>query len=172
MPTRTPNTILSEEVAAKELDVVRLVREGKSFREVEAAVGYTVGSGAAHKAYMRAIARAYTPPVAELRAAQDARIQEALMMVFPKVLGGDLAAMREWLKLEERLARLWGLDHADGIAERLVQIEADKLRLIAVAFGRVLDRMGLSDEQKSTARAALIEELRVIAADDGASLTA
>ena len=62
----------------------------------------------------------------------------------------------------ERRARLLGLDHADGIAERALRIEQDKARLVAIAFGRALDAVQLTPEQRETMTQVLLQELTAI----------
>ena len=47
------------------------------------------------------------------------------------------------------------LDHADAMAERLVQLERNKVRLMALAFWHVLDTLDLIDEQREVATRAV-----------------
>ena len=63
------------------------------------------------------------------------------------------------LKITERRARVMGLDHADRMEQARVEIEARQLDLISRALERVMDVLGLNDEQRMLATTTLIKEL-------------
>lgn len=63
------------------------------------------------------------------------------------------------LKITERRARVMGLDHADRMEQARVEIEARQLDLISRALERVMDVLGLNDEQRMLATTTLIQEL-------------
>lgn len=63
------------------------------------------------------------------------------------------------LKITERRSRVIGLDHADRMEQARVEIEAQQLDLISRALERVMDVLGLSDEQRELATNTLILEL-------------
>lgn len=63
------------------------------------------------------------------------------------------------LKITERRARVMGLDHTDRIEQARVEIEARQLDMISHALERVMDVLGLSDEQRELATNTLILEL-------------
>lgn len=63
------------------------------------------------------------------------------------------------LKITERRARVMGLDHTDRMDQARVEIEARQLDMISSALERVLDVLGLSDEQRELATSTLILEL-------------
>lgn len=63
------------------------------------------------------------------------------------------------LKITERRARVMGLDHTDRMDQARVEIEARQLDMISNALERVLDVLGLSDEQRELATSTLILEL-------------
>lgn len=64
-----------------------------------------------------------------------------------------LRVLREDRQLLEAMERL-------GIAERFVQLEADRVRLMAAAVGRVFDELALGPEQRQTGMRVLLAELR------------
>ena len=150
-------------VIARELQVLELRRAGMTFQQIADEVGYADRSNA-HAAYKRAIARAFQQPAAEVRELEADRLDRLQLAVWARALRGDLAAVDRVLKISERRARLLGLDHADGIAERQLQLEQDKVRLVAVAFGRALDAVDLTAEQREQMTRVLLEELRAEAA--------
>jgi hypothetical protein len=63
------------------------------------------------------------------------------------------------LKITERRARVMGLDHTDRMEQARVEIEARQLDLISRALERVMDVLGLNDEQRMLATTTLIQEL-------------
>jgi len=70
----------------------------------------------------------------------------------------------------ERRSRLLGLDHADGIAERIVEVEQARVRLMAAALRRAIEVAGLDDEAGQQLVGTFLAELRSRAAaelDDG-----
>lgn len=73
----------------------------------------------------RVFAREQAPKVAELRILWNLRIERALSAIWANLLDGDIAAVNVFCRLEERAARLWGLDQqtardADALAEALL----------------------------------------------------
>lgn len=63
------------------------------------------------------------------------------------------------LKITERRARVVGLDHADRMDQARVEIEAQQLDIISRALEKVLDVLGLTDEQRELATNTLILHL-------------
>lgn len=63
------------------------------------------------------------------------------------------------LKITERRARVMGLDHTDRMEQARVEIEARQLDMISHALERVMDVLGLNDEQRELATSTLILEL-------------
>jgi predicted transcriptional regulator len=63
------------------------------------------------------------------------------------------------LKITERRARVVGLDHTDRMEQARVEIEARQLDMISHALERVMDVLGLDDEQRELATNTLILEL-------------
>lgn len=170
--------VLTEEVEAKELRVLKLRRSGLTFDAIASSQwqwppgeGETrrlySDRGAAHKAYRAALDRAYRPDVTEARQLEDGRLDDLLAAVYPKALRGDIGAANTAIRIGERRARLWGLDHADGIAERMVQIEADKVRLMAVALVATLDELGITEEEvRARFKRIFVRHLRAVTASN------
>ena len=94
-----------------------------------------------------------------LVAEANARYEEAHRAIWPLVKKGDKDAFANWLKLEERRARLLGLDHSDKVAEARLAIEAAKLDLLANALARALDDVGLEADTRDKIAQAL--DLRI-----------
>jgi len=63
------------------------------------------------------------------------------------------------LKITERRARVMGLDHTDRMEQARVEIEARQLDMISRALERVMEVLGLSEEQRELATSTLILEL-------------
>ena len=63
------------------------------------------------------------------------------------------------LKITERRSRVVGLDHADRMEQARVEIEAKQLDMISHALERVMDVLGLNDDQRELATNTLILEL-------------
>ena len=63
------------------------------------------------------------------------------------------------LKITERRARVMGLDHTDRMEQAHVEIEVQQLDLISRALQKVMDVLGLDDEQRELATNTLIGEL-------------
>lgn len=63
------------------------------------------------------------------------------------------------LKILDRKASVIGLNHADRMDQARVEIEAAQLDLITRAVEKVLDVLGLSDDQRELATVTLIKEL-------------
>ena len=78
---------------------------------------------------------------------------------------GDGIKLGSWkhvetaLKITERRARVMGLDHTDRMEQARVEIEAQQLDLISRALQKVMDVLGLDDEQRELATNTLIGEL-------------
>lgn len=164
MAKSTAHLTPSAETIARETHVLELRRAGASFDKIATELKLYDRSDA-HKIYKRALARTLQEPAAEIRTLEADRLDRLQLAVWTKALRGDLPAVDRVLRVMERRARLLGLDHSDGIAERALQLEADKVRLIAIAVGRMFDELALTDEQREQGVTVLMRELR--AAEDG-----
>ena len=165
MGRKNTNYTPSAETIAREKHVLELRRACLSFDAIAEQVGIGHRSDA-HKVYKRALARTLQEPAAEIRQLEADRLDRLQVAVWTKALRGDLSAVDRVLRVMERRARLLGLDHADGIAERALQLEAEKVRLVAIAFGRALDAVELTDAQREVMTQVLLAELRAGDAPD------
>jgi hypothetical protein len=152
----------SAETIAREQHALELRRAGLSYQKIADEIGLH-NRGDAHKIVKRALGRTLQEPAAEIRELEADRLDRLQAAVWTRALKGDLGAFDRVLRTMERRARLLGLDHADGIAERALHLEAEKIRLVALAFGRALDAVELTEEQRETMTRVLLTELR---ADD------
>jgi AraC-like DNA-binding protein len=84
-------------------------KAGKSYQEIAREVGYKSASGA-HAAVRLALKKTLQEPADELRKLEIARLDAMLEAVWPQVEKGDARSVEVALKIEERRARLLGLD--------------------------------------------------------------
>ncbi len=129
---------------------VALHMAGVKFDDIAEQVGYA-DRATAYNAVMRAIRRETAENVEEVRSAEIARLDELLAVLWPKAKGGDLQATDRILRLQERRARYLGLDHADGIAERQVELAERQAELLAGVIRAILDELGLTSKQQEVA---------------------
>ena len=116
----------ADEIAAtraRETRVVELALAGKNGPEIAAIEG--IERSTVKRILDRVFAREQAPKVAELRVLWNLRIERALSAIWANLLAGDVAAVNVFCRLEERAARLWGLDQqtardADALAEALL----------------------------------------------------
>lgn len=165
MAHNNPIRVPSAETIAREQHVLELRRAGLTFDRIAEEVGIGDRSDA-HKIYKRALARTLQEPAADIRRLEGDRLDRLQVAVWTRALRGDLAAVDRVLRIMERRSRLLGLDHADGIAERALAIEAGKVRLMAMALGRMFDALELDEEQRQRGTEVLFAELRALAAVD------
>jgi len=69
------------------------------------------------------------------------------------------------LKILDRKASVIGLNHADRMDQARVEIEAAQLDLITRAVTKVLDVLGLNDDQRELATVTLLKELEAPAVE-------
>jgi hypothetical protein len=67
-----------------------------------------------------------------------------------------------WIRVLRELRQLLSDMQRLGIAEQLIQVEAAKVRLMSLAFGKVLDELGLDEEQRELATRVLLTEMRAL----------
>ena len=152
---RTPGP----EVIAREEHALSLRRAGLSYQAIADEIDVK-DRGTARAIVKRALGRTLQEPAAEVRELEADRLDRLQSAVWTKALRGDLGAVDRVLRVMDRRAKLLGLDHADGIAERALQLEAEKVRLVALAFGKALDAVQLTEEQRETMTRILLNELR------------
>ena len=107
------------EVLDKETQVVKLRREGMTWDEIAIVAGYASKAGA-YTAYKRASTRVVEEDIKELRQLGQERLDTALKAIWPDVLAGDIPAINTLIRLEERRAKLYGLDMPTKIQAEVV----------------------------------------------------
>lgn len=152
----------TDDTIAKERKVLELRRAGVTLDVIAEQVGYTNRS-AAYKALKRALARTLQQPADELRDLEADRLDRLQAAIWAKAMNGDLRAIDRVLLIAERRARLLGLDHADGLAERRARLDEQDATLILATIWRVFDRVGLTPTQLALVERVLPEELEAVA---------
>jgi hypothetical protein len=114
------------------------------------------------KVWKRAVAREEN--VGYLRA-ESVRLEEQRLDslqdgIWDRALSGDPRAVEVALKVLERRARLLGLDFADMISSKLVEVEQAKVQLMATALVKALTVLEATPEQRRVATMAFFSELR------------
>jgi hypothetical protein len=175
---------------AKRARAVRLRLAGMTYDQIAEDLGYSDRSQA-RGLVMRSLARVESRAVEELREVQHARNEREHAALWPLIVGSHskvyppghpqagqldpsyvdpetrIKAIHAAVRVAERDSRLMGLDHADGVAERVAQAQADEVRLVALALGNGLDAADLSDEQKSIVLEVVLAQLRAREAQEG-----
>ena len=117
MPRRpkTSPLVLRQQLKAQQALDMRL--EGKEYSEIARALGYANGSGP-YNAIQSLMRRYALESLSELRDVEGARLDKMLAAVWARATTGDLDAIDTVLKIQQRRARLFGLD-------RPVRIDVD-----------------------------------------------
>lgn len=102
----TPEYVQMQE---KKAEALRLVKQGHRLPEIARRLGYAHPQGA-HKLINSALQELVEGPREEARAVCLARLDDWLTRIHPLIEMGDLKAIAIGLKIEERRARLQGLD--------------------------------------------------------------
>jgi hypothetical protein len=131
---------------------------GKSFTKIEKEHGFSNASRIFHRAISR-------PENVGFKRAEAIRLEEMRLDdlqdgIWGRALSGDPRAVEIALKVLERRARLLGLDFADMISGKLVEVEQAKVRVMAVALVQALSAIGANEEQKRLATTAFLAALR------------
>ena len=117
----------------------------------------------------RALNRTLQQPAQALRDLETERLDRLQLALWPKAMRGDVAAVKAILRLMERRARLLGLDHSDGLAERAQRLDELRAALVVQAVTGILADLQLSPEQQALVATVVPARLRAIAdvPDDG-----
>lgn len=91
---------------------------------------------------------------------EEQRLDELQDGIWDKALNGDARAVEVALKVLERRARMIGLDFADELSGKLVEVEQQKVRLMASALVKALQAIDTTPAQRQAATAAFFTELR------------
>ena len=93
----------------KQAKALALRKAGVSYVGIAEALGYASGSGA-FKAVSSGLKKTLQEPADELRTLELARLDDMLKAIAPHVSAGNLTAIDRALKIQERRAKLLGLD--------------------------------------------------------------
>lgn len=108
----SPKNLKARERAIAALE---LRRTGMTFEDIAAQLGYSSRSGA-YNAVNRYLQRIEYEGVDELRKIEGERLDRAMLAIWPQVLNGDLGATNALVRIQERRAKLFGLDAPQKIA--------------------------------------------------------
>lgn len=151
--------VASPEQLQQERDVLAARKKGLTYREIADEVGLS-GPGQASKIFHRAISR-YTQDIGpEVRKLEELRLDELQQAIWDMAIAGDLKAVETVLRIMERRAKLCGLDHTDKMAAAQMKIEADKVRIMAIALGRALDALQMPESAKEKAATIMFREMK------------
>jgi hypothetical protein len=179
--------VASPDTAERDAEAARLRGRGWSYRRIATELGYASHSSA-RDAVMRCINTIREEPAEDVRQLELERLdamweaatrvletehvtvsQGKVVMLDDQPVKDDapvLRAIETMLKIQQRRAGLLGLDaktqHDMGIAEQQVAIARDQGELFAGVFFRILDALGLTEEQQARAVEVMPQELRAI----------
>ena len=104
---KTSPLVLRQQLKAQQALDMRL--EGKEYSEIALALGYANASGP-YNAIQSLMRRYAFESLAELRGVEGARLDKMMAAVWASACTGDLDAIDTVLKIQQRRARLFGLD--------------------------------------------------------------
>lgn len=117
-----------DELLRKESEAVALRIAGTTYEDIARALGYS-SRGDVHRIVTRALSRHQAEQIDEMRNVEGARLDRAQRAIWAAVVRGDLEAVRAFVRISERRARLFGLD-----APQAVQVTSDvdeQIKLLA-----------------------------------------
>jgi len=134
-------------VIEREQKALELHRAGMYYEDIAKELGWA-DHESARKAVLRCFQRSITTDVNEIRETELSRLDAIWSGVYPKALRGDEKAVDAALKIMARRAKYLGLDFADGIAERHVELAEKQAMLIAGVMQAILEEVGLTASQQ------------------------
>jgi DNA-binding transcriptional MerR regulator len=166
-------------VAERQTRALELRKAGVSLAAIADELGYASPSGA-HEAVKAALSQARAEPAEDLRELMSRRLDEMLAVAYENAMQGDVDSMLAVLRIEERRARLFGVDRREApvkadlpkltrpqdalvvVGELLVKAtngelspdEAGKLSGLVQAFMKIAETADLAE------RIAKLEEMR------------
>jgi hypothetical protein len=141
----SPKQIEADERQAKALE---LRKAGVSLSDIAAELGYASPSGVS-EAIKAVLEKTRAEPAAEYREIMTARLDEMLATIWPVALSGDMDAMMTVLRIEERRARLMGLDRpGPPLSVKLPRLEkaGDALAVVGALVEKAAGGELLPDE--------------------------
>lgn len=97
----------------KQIKALELRKAGVTLAAIADELGYANESGA-YAAIKAALSKARSEPAEELRKIMAARLDEMLVVAYENALRGDIDSMMAVLRIEERRARLFGIDRREA----------------------------------------------------------
>lgn len=151
-PAKVRATLQTQRKAAE------LRAAGATFREIGKALG--IDHTWARELVLRALDHSQYESAALMRTQEGERLDRLQRAVWGNAMRGNVAAVRAALRIMERRARLFGLDHADGLAERQTELAEQQGQLLAEGVIALLANLGLdNDPSARAAAAAMLESL-------------
>lgn len=135
-------------VDEKQIKALELRKAGVSLRQIAEELGYASPSGA-HEAIKAALGKARAEPAQDLRNLMAARLDEMLVATYENALQGDVDSIAAVLRIEERRARLFGIDRREApINIKLPKMmeAADALRVVGDLLEKTANGEILPDE--------------------------
>lgn len=108
MAVRRPKVVPSAERIEDEIKALELRRAGVTYPEIGQQLG--INPGTAHRYVFAALARTQQEPADEVRKIEVDRLDRMQRAYWPGVLRGDEKAGQLMLRIQERRAKLLGLD--------------------------------------------------------------
>ncbi len=96
--------------AENEAMALLLRKEGDTYQQIADKLGLSIGG--AYTAFQRGLQRTVQEPADEYRKVEFERLQAMIRVVWPLVKKGDFEAIKTAIKIQERVAKLLGLDAA------------------------------------------------------------
>lgn len=146
---------------ARDRQVLELHHFGLPFDVIAAKEGYG-DPEAAYLAYRRAMSRQLRPDLDEAIILEADRLDRLQVAHWGNAIRGDAQATTTILKVMERRSKLLGLDHSDAVAERQMRLNEAAGGMVVHVISRVLEALGLSEEQRALADEVVPRELRAV----------
>ena len=148
---------------ALERKVMDLRTTGKSFHMINKELKIQNS----HQVFKRAIDR---DDNIQYRRAEAIRLEEARLDalqegIWGRAMGGDPRAVEVALKVLERRARMLGLDFADLISGKLIEVEQAKVALMATALTETFRELNLPVAQQKEATTLMFKKIRELSAE-------
>lgn len=137
---------------------VELRAAGATYREIgrQLKIDHTW----ARELVIRALDHAQYEHAGIMRSIEGERLDKLQRAVWSSAMRGNVGAVRAALRIMERRARLFGLDHSDAIAERVTAVAEQQGQLLAEGVITLLRELGLdTDPAARAAAAAMLESL-------------
>lgn len=131
--TKTNSRIIKASIRAAQ--AVELRVQGYSYPEIAEKLGYKSPFGAWH-AVDSALKKLPAKNVETLRQLELERTEVAMRALYPKVVAGDVQAIRRWTELIELQCRILGLFPPQGVEHRIVDNDSDPLFRLLDALAR------------------------------------